>query len=175
MTCYDEFPVSTVIYNWVTAGGVMALGAAVAAQFGLGVLIGYVLLLAVAVVGILATVCARCESYYGHRCGLGLGKIVPVLFKQGRTDLYFRTPMQFVYVFLVLVALVWPIVGSIVLLVNGLGVAPLAQLVAAMVLLLALGVPHPKLVCGHCKQGQCGACPVGRRFTSAKQIAGGGS
>jgi hypothetical protein len=91
MTYCDEFPVSTVVYNWTTAGGVMALGAAVAAQFGLGVLIGYVLLLTVAVIGIMVTVCSRCESYYGHRCGLGLGKTVPVLFKQGQTNLYFRT------------------------------------------------------------------------------------
>ena len=86
MTCYDEFPVSTVVYNWVTAGGVMALGVAVAVQYGVGVLVGYALLLVVALMGLLATVCARCEGYYGHRCGLGLGKIVPLLFKQGQTD-----------------------------------------------------------------------------------------
>ena len=163
--CYDEFPVSTVVYNLVTAGGLMALGAAVAAQFGLGVLIGYVLLLAVAVAGILATVCARCAGYYGHRCGLGLGKIVPVLFKQGQTDFYLRTPMQFVYVILLLVGMVWPIVGGVVLLARGAGAGRLAQLVAAVILLLAFAVPHPKLVCRHCRQGECAACPVGRGFS----------
>jgi hypothetical protein len=160
--CYDEFPVSTVVYNLVAAGGLMALGAAVAVQFGMGVLIGYVLLLAVAVMGILATVCARCAGYYGHRCGLGLGKIVPVFFKQGRTDLYLRTPMQFVYVGLLLVGLIWPVVGGGVLLVQGFSAWRLVQLIATVVLLLALGVPHPKLVCSHCRQGECGSCPVGR-------------
>jgi hypothetical protein len=164
MACYDEFPVSTVVYNLIAAGGVMALGAAVAAQFGVGVLIGYVLLVAVAAVGILATTCARCESYYGHRCGLGLGKVVPALFKQKRTDLYLRTPMQFVYVGLLLVALAWPIVGSAVLLVQGFGAWRLVQLVAAVILLLVFGVPHPQLVCSHCRQGECGACPAGRIF-----------
>jgi hypothetical protein len=162
MACYDEFPVSTVIYNAVTAGGVLALGVVISVQFGLGVLIGYVLLLAVAAVGVLATVCARCESYYGRRCGLGLGRIVPVLFKQGRTDLYLRTPMQFVYVILFLVAMVWPIVGGAILLAGGFGVGRLVQLIATVVLLLALGAPHPRLVCSHCRQGECGACPVGR-------------
>jgi hypothetical protein len=162
MTCYDEFPVSTVVYNWVMVGGVMALGAAVAAQFGVGLLVGYLLLLAVAVTGILATTCARCKSYYGHRCGLALGKLVPLLFKQRQTDLYFRTPMQFVYVGLLLVGLLWPIVGGVILLVGGFGVGRLAQVVAAVVLLLAFGVPHPKLVCSHCRQGECGDCPVGR-------------
>ena len=164
---HDEFPVSTVVYNWATAGGVMALGAVVAAQFGVGVLVGYALLLAIAAVGILATVCARCASYYGHRCGLGLGRIVPVLFKPGQTDLYFRTPMQFVYVLLFLVGILWPIVGGVVLLVGGFSMGRLAQLIAAVVLMLAFAVPHPKLVCSHCRQGNCGACPVGRRFTSA--------
>jgi hypothetical protein len=167
MACYDEFPVSTVIYNAVTAGGVLALGVVISVQFGLGVLIGYVLLLAVAVVGVLATACARCESYYGRRCGLGMGRIVPMLFKRKRTDLYLRTPMQFVYVILFLVAMVWPIVGGAVLLAGDFSVGRLMQLIATVVLLLALGVPHPKLVCSHCRQGECGACPVGRHFTSA--------
>lgn len=161
MTCYDEFPVSTVVYNWVTAGGVMALGAAVAVQFGVGVLVGYALLLAAALVGILATVCARCESYYGHWCGLGLGKVVPLLFKQGQTDLYLRTPMQFVFVILFLLGMVWPIVGGVVLLRQGFSMWRLVQLVAAVALLLAFVVPHPRLVCSHCRQGECGACPVG--------------
>ena len=163
MTCYDEFPVSTVVYNWVVAGGVMALGAAVAAQFGVGVLAGYALLLVVALVGTMATLCARCAGYYGHRCGLGLGKVVPLLFEQGQTDLYLRTPMQFVYLVLFLMGMAWPIVGGVVLLVDGFSVWRLVQLVAAVALLLAFAVPHPRLVCSHCHQGACGACPVGRK------------
>lgn len=164
MTCYDEFPVSTMVFNAIAAGGVMVLGVAVAGQFGVGVLIGYVLLVAVAVMGILATVCARCESYYGHRCGLGLGKVAPALFKQKQTDLYLRTPMQFVYVILLLAGLIWPVVGGVVLLAQGFGTWRLVQLVAAVVLLLAFAVPHPKLVCSHCRQGECGACPAGKIF-----------
>lgn len=164
MTCYKEFPVSTVIYNWATAGGVMVFGVAVAAQFGVVVLFGYMLLLAIAIMGILATVCARCESYYGRRCGLGMGKAVPLFFKQGRTDLYLRTSMQLVYVILFLVAMVWPIIGNAILLIVNFGVGRLAELVAVVVLLLAFVVPHPKLVCSHCRQGECGACPVGRIF-----------
>ena len=162
MACYDDFPISTVVYNLVTAGGVLALGVVISVQFGLGVLVGYVLLVAVAMLGVLGTVCARCAGYYGHRCGLGLGKVAPLFFKQGRTDLYFRTPMQFVYLVLFLAAIVWPIVGGAILLGGEFSVGRLVQLVAAAVLLLALGVPHPTIVCSHCKQGECGACPVGR-------------
>jgi hypothetical protein len=164
MTCYDEFPVSTVVYNWVAAGGVMVLGAAVAAQFGVGALVAYGLLLAVALVGTVATVCARCEGYYGHRCGLGLGKVVPLLFKQGQTDLYLRTPMQFVFLILFLLGMAWPMVGGVVLLRAGSSAGRVAQLVVALALLLAFAVPHPRLVCSHCRQGECGACPLGKRM-----------
>jgi hypothetical protein len=164
MTCYDEYPVSTVVFNAVVAGSLMVLGVAVAAQFGVAVLVGLVALLLIGLVGILGTVCARCQSYYGHRCGLGLGKIVPVLFEQKQTDQYLRTPMQFAYVVLFLVGLIWPIAGNAILIARGFGVGQLVQLVAIVVLLLALAVPHPKLVCSHCKQGECGACPMGSRM-----------
>lgn len=162
MACYDEFPLSTVIYNWAVAGGVMVLGAAVAAQFGVGVLLGYALLLAVALVGTLATVCARCEGYYGRRCGLGLGRVVPLLVKQGDTDRYLRTSSQFVALILFVLAMVWPILGGAVLLSRGFGMGRLVQLVAAVALLVAFVVPHPRLVCRHCHQGARGDCPLGR-------------
>jgi hypothetical protein len=162
MTYYDEFPLSTVIYNWAMAGGVMALGVAVAAQFGAGVLLGYLLLLLVALLGAMATICARCASYYGRRCGLGLGRIVPLLVKRGDTERYLRTPTQFVALILFGLAMVWPILGGAVLLARGFGVGRLVQLVAAVALLVAFVVPHPRLVCRHCRQGACGACPVGR-------------
>jgi hypothetical protein len=168
MTCYDEFPVSTVVYNWVTAGGVVALGVAVAVQFGIGALIAYALLLVAALVGILATVCARCEGYYGHRCGLGLGKVVPLLFKQGQTDLYLRTPMQFAFVILFLLGMAWPIVGGVILLREGFSTWRLTQVVIAAALLLAFAVPHPRLVCSHCRQGECGACPMGKKIREGK-------
>jgi len=166
--CYDEFPISTVIYNLTVAGGVIALGAVVAAQFGVGLLLGDALLLAIALVGIMATTCARCEGYYGRRCGLGLGKVVPLLFKQGQPHLYLRTPMQFVYVILLLVALVWPIAGSAILMARDASGGRLVQFGAAIVLLLALAAPHPRIVCRHCRQGAGGGCPIGQKIQATR-------
>jgi hypothetical protein len=164
MRCYDEFPLSTVIYNWAAAGGVMALGAAVAAQYGVGVLAGYGLLLVVALVGTTGSVCARCAGYYGRRCGLGLGKVVALLFKKRNTDLYLRTPMQFVFLVLFVLGMAWPSLGGAVLMARGFSVGRLLQLGAAVALLLAFVVPHPRLVCSHCRQGASGDCPVGQRM-----------
>jgi hypothetical protein len=168
MTCFDEFPVSTVVYNWVTAGGVMALGATVAVQFGATAMVAYALLMVIAFVGTLATVCTRCKGYYGRRCGLGMGKVVSLLFKQRQTDMYLRTPIQFVFVVKFLLGMAWPIVGGAVLLSEGLGVGRLVQLVAAVALLLAFAVPHPRLVCSYCRQGECGACPIGKKMWEAR-------
>ncbi len=112
----------------------------------------------------MATACARCAGYYGRRCGLGLGTLVARLFKQKPAELYLRTPAQVVYVLLFLVAMLWPIAGSALLVASGSGTWSLVQLIAAVALLLAFAVPHPTLVCRHCKQGACGACPVGKRF-----------
>jgi hypothetical protein len=164
VTCYDEFPLSTVTYNWATLGGLIALGVVIAVQLATWVVVGYLLLLVVALVGTLATICARCGGYYGHRCGLGLGKVVPLLFKQGPVDRYLRTPMQLVYAILLLAGMVWPIVGSAIRLARGPSTWPLAHLVAAVALLLAFAVPHPRLVCSHCRQGACGACPLGQKI-----------
>lgn len=162
MESYSEFPISTLIYNGVTLGGSLAIGAVVLAQFGIGAAVAYLLLLALAVVGVLGTVCVRC-TYYGSRCALGLGKVVPILFKKGQESEFFRTAAQFVATLsLVLVVLV-PLAGSAALLIGGFSVWRLVQLIAVVGLFLAGLIPHTRLVCSHCRQGECGACPVGRQ------------
>ena len=166
MACYREFPVSTVVYNAITLGGAGVAGAIVAAQFGPWALGGYVLLVTIAGVGVVATVCARC-GYYGQRCGLGLGRVVPLLFARGPEEEFFRTAPQFVTTLLLVVALLLPIAGGVYLLVERYTTWRLVQLIALVGLLLAGLAPHPGLVCRHCCQGARGACPVGQRLWQA--------
>ena len=161
MNCYDEFPLSTVLYNGVTIGGAAAIGVIIVAQFGLGVMVGYLVLLALAMVGLLATVCTRC-SYYGHRCALGVGKLVPRFFKKGPADEFARTAPQLWFTGLLLVLLlVLPVAGGVDLLIRQFSAWRLVQVVALVGLLLAGLVPHPRLVCRHCRQRESGACPIG--------------
>lgn len=164
--CYREFPVSTVIYNAVTLGGAVILGILIVAQLGLGAAVGYLALLVAAVVGLLATVCARC-GYHGRRCALGLGLVVRV-FRKKPEDEFFCTWPQFVSLLLLASALALPIVCGVGLLVIGFDWLRLALLAGMVGLLLAGLIPHPRLVCGHCCQGESGACPVGRAFWNAK-------
>jgi len=150
-----------VIYNLVTLGGVLVVGVVVVAQFGSWATVGYLLLLALTGVGLLATVCARC-GYYGRRCALGLGKVVALAFKKGQEDEFFRTGPQSVILLLVLLLLL-PIAAGIVILIRDFSAWRLALLAAQVGLLLAGLVPHPQLGCGHCCQGEHGVCPIGRQ------------
>jgi hypothetical protein len=166
--CYDEFPVSTVVYNLVTLGGALAIGVIVMAQFGPWATGGYLLLLALAVVGVLGTVCARC-GYYDRRCALGLGQVVALVFKKGPEDEFFRTASQFVALGALVILLLLPVAGGIVLLTRGFSAWRLALLAAVVGLLLAGLIPHPRLVCGHCCQGKRGVCPVGRQIWKTRE------
>jgi hypothetical protein len=160
MACYDEFPRSTVRYNAVTLGGATLIGLVIVAQFGPWAAIGYLSLLAFAAVGLLATVCARC-GYYGHRCALGIGRLIPLLFKKGQEDEFAGTASQLFSTGLLVLLLIVPVAGGVTLLVRGWAVWRLLQLVALVGLLLAGLVPHPRLVCRHCRQRERGACPIG--------------
>ena len=170
MKCYQEFPLSTVIYNTVTLGGALVVGVIIVAQFGLWATAGYLLLLALTGVGLLATVCARC-GYYGRLCALGLGKVVALAFKKSREDKFFRTGPQFVVLLLLALLLLLPITGGAALLVGTYSTGRLALLVALVGLLLAGLAPHPRLVCGHCCQGERGVCPVGRQLWKMKSLS----
>lgn len=64
MTYYDEFPLSTVIYNWTVVGGLVGLGIAVAAQVGVGLLLGYA-------VSHSRLVCSHCRQGVCGDCPLG--------------------------------------------------------------------------------------------------------
>jgi len=162
MKCYSEFPLSTMIYNLVALGGALGGGVVVVAQFGSWATVGYLLLLALMGVGLLATVCARC-GYYGRRCALGLGKVVALAFKKGQEDEFFRTASQFAVLLLLVLLLLLPIAGGIALLIRDFSGWRVALLAAQVGLLLAGLVPHPRLVCGHCCQGERGVCHIGRQ------------
>jgi hypothetical protein len=163
MKCYPEFPTSTVVYNAATLGGAVVVGAIIIAQVGLWAAAGYLALLFLTGSGLLSVICARC-SYYGSRCALGLGVVSGLFFKKGRDDEFFRTPGQLIVLLLLALLLLLPIAGGIILLITEYSVYRLALLVALVGLIMVGLIPHPRIVCGHCCQGERGLCPVGKLF-----------
>jgi len=161
MECYDSFPRTTVIYNLLTLGGAMVVGAIVLAQLGLWFGVGYLALLALTGYGMLALICARCY-YYDRRCALGVGKVVALFFKKGQEEEFGQTASQKAILPLLAIVLLLPLVGGIVSLVVGYSTLRLVLLVALLALLVAGVAPHPRLVCSHCKQAEKGCCPIGK-------------
>jgi hypothetical protein len=158
---YRDFPIWIVLYNAVTFGGVFAMGVIIAAQLPIWMFITYLALLLVVAVCLPALVCSRC-GYYGHRCAMGVGKVVALVFKKRSEDEFFRTKPQFLIVLLYLLALILPAIGAIWIFADQPSAWRLAQLAVVLGLLLAGLLPHTKLACAHCRQGECGACPAGR-------------
>ncbi|UCG61320.1 MAG: hypothetical protein JSV52_13520 [Candidatus Zixiibacteriota bacterium] len=161
MESYREFPVWIVLYNLITFAGVLIMGVIIALQFPVWVLIAYLVLLVLVAVCLPAVVCSRC-GYYGHRCAMGVGKLVKVLFRKRHEEEFFRTKLQLVVVALYLLALLLPFVGSIWLFADRYSTAAFGQLLIVSVFLLAALAPHTKLACAHCRQGECSLCPLGR-------------
>ena len=161
MECYESFPRTTVIYNLLTLGGAMVMGAVVLTQLGVWAVVGYLVLLALAGYGVLALVCTRCY-YYDRRCATGIGKVVALFFKRGQEEEFGQTASQKAVMLLLALVLLLPLVGSIASLAVGYSTLRLVLLVALVALLVAGLVPHPRLVCSHCKLAEKGCCPIGK-------------
>ena len=161
MKCYDSFPGTTVIYNLLTLGGAMVMGAVVLTQLGVWAVVGYLVLLALTGYSMLALICARCY-YYDRRCATGVGKVVALFFKKGQEEEFGQTASQKAVMLLLAIVLLLPLVGSIVSLVVGYSMLRLVLLVALLALLVAGLAPHPRLVCSHCRLAEKGCCPIGR-------------
>jgi hypothetical protein len=161
MECYESFPKTTVIYNLLTLGGAMVMGAVVLTQLGVWAVVGYLVLLALTGYGMLALICARCY-YYDRRCATGVGKVVALFVKKGQEEEFGQTASQKGITLLLAVVLLLPLVGGIVSLVVGYSMLRLVLLVALVVLLIAGLAPHPRLVCSHCKLAEQGCCPIGK-------------
>jgi hypothetical protein len=161
MECYGSFPRTTVIYNLLTLGGAMVIGVIVLAQLGVWVGVGYLVLLALTGYGMLALICARCY-YYDRRCATGVGKVVALFFKKGREEEFGQTASQKGITLFLAVVLLLPLVGGVVSLVVSFSTLHLMLLVALIALLVAGLVPHPRLVCSHCKLAEQGCCPIGK-------------
>ncbi|MFC1641983.1 hypothetical protein ACFL5O_04740 [Myxococcota bacterium] len=146
---------SKTVYNLAAAAAFLTSGAVVSASMGSWALGGYLMALFSGAMLALVTVCHRC-SYYGHRCALGAGKLVPLVRGRGRSDEFGQTRTQFLVVVLLAAVPAVALVGAGHLLLAGEWLRPSLFLVSA----LALFWPHPRWMCRYCVQRERG-CPVG--------------
>jgi hypothetical protein len=81
MTCYDDYPVRVVLFNLVELLAALVLGLVLVAQLGWWAVSAFTVVGCLGLILSLVYGCTRCH-YYGKVCGLGLGKMASLVFRQ---------------------------------------------------------------------------------------------
>ncbi len=157
MEYYENYPRSIVAINLLPALIGLAVSLIVLAQLGSWAWMGYLVLYLLETGSVLAFACTRC-CYYGVNCGMGYGRIAAILFKKGAEEGFHKATSHKMAGILMLVIFPLPILGGIALLILGFSLYRLLLLLALIGLTVAGIVNRPRLVCGHCKQGESGRC-----------------
>jgi len=161
MTCYDDYPVRIVLLNLVELLAALALGLVLVAQLGWWAVLAFAVVGCLGLILSLAYGCTRCH-YYGRVCGLGLGKIAPLVFRQRQQGDFGRALSQTVAWTLVGLTLALPLAAGLVSLNAGSGLFGLAQLGVFLALVFVIALTHSRFVCGHCRQARDSVCTLGR-------------
>jgi hypothetical protein len=157
MCCHHDFPLRKTAYNLLSGSAFLVTGGLVTLSVGVGWLDAYLAALLAGLILTVATVCNRC-AYFGHRCALGIGRLVPLVRSRGQIEEFCKTWPQILAVGFLIMAPVIAGVCAVRLLMVGQGLLPSAFLAA----MLAFVLPHPRWMCRYCAQREQGPCPVGR-------------
>lgn len=161
MTCCDEYPVRIVLLNLAELLAALAIGLMLVAQLGWWAVLAFAFVGCLGLILSLAYGCTRCH-YYGRVCGLGLGKIAPVVFRQRQQGDFGKALSQTVAWTLVGLTPALPLAAGLVSLAAGSGLFGLAPLGAFLALVFVIAVTHSRYVCGHCQQARDRICTLGR-------------
>jgi hypothetical protein len=161
MICPDDYPTRMVILNLIELLPALMVGLLLVAQLGWWSVLSYATVGCLGLGLSLAYGCTRC-AYYGHLCGLGLGKIAPLAFRQRGGEEFGQTLSQTVAWTLVGLTLAWPLAAGLVALARGFSLSALAMLVALLALIVVIVLTHSRCVCAHCRQAREGRCTLGR-------------
>ena len=164
---YKNFPIWIVLLSNILAISIYVIGAYILAGFGVLFSALYLLYCLLMEIMVLRRSCVDCY-YYGKVCGLGKGKLCPLLFKKGKPERFVKKEVSLFSVLPDFMVFIFPIVGGIILSIRNFT----WLLVALMIILavLSLGgnaVMRGSFVCKYCKQREIG-CPAEKLFSKEK-------
>ena len=162
MEYYENYPRSLVAFNLLSSLAGLAVGLLVLAQLGTWAWTGYLVLYLLEMAAVLAFACTRCY-YYGKNCGVGYGKLSALLFKKRAEEEFHQATSHKAAGIFMLVISPLPILGGIASLIVGFSLQRLLLFLVLIGLMVAGFVTRPRLVCGHCKQGESGRCMMAPR------------
>jgi hypothetical protein len=162
MESYENFPIWMVILSNALSLSIYVIGFYIFLFFGLILAVPYLLYCIWMEASVLRRRCVNCY-YYGKVCCFGKGRLCSYFFKKGNVKFNSRKitmrdllPDFGVFIF--------PMIGSVILLVMNFSWAILALLLLLTVLTFSGNAfIRGRLACMHCKQRKIG-CPAERLF-----------
>jgi hypothetical protein len=162
-TCYERFPGPIVLLANLVGLSIYAVGTYLLWQLGVWWGVLYVLYCGWMEWRLLTKSCVNCY-YYGKVCGFGKGKLCAVFFKQGDPERFGEKPFSWRDLIPDMGVLVFPVVGSVILLIRDFSWVTVTLLVVLIVLGFAgNAVVRGSFACKYCKQREIG-CPAEKLF-----------
>jgi hypothetical protein len=167
-TSYETFPVSMAVLSALVTVSVYALGAYLMSGLSLLTMGVYIAFCAWVEVTVFRESCVNCY-YYGRVCGLGRGKVAPMLFKRGDPRRFVERQVCWKDVVPdVLVALL-PLAGGVFVLISEFSWSTLTAMVALLVLSMGgSALIRQAYACKYCAQKELG-CPASALFSRGRE------
>ncbi len=164
---YKNFPFSLIAASVLVNISIYALGAFILAGFGTLMAALYLLLCLGNEVHVMIKSCADCY-YYGKWCAFGRGKAAALFFKRGDPQRFLTKSISRKDLTLDMLTVVFPLVGGIALLING--ISWVIVIALALLLTFSFGgnyLIRSRVACFYCKQRELG-CPAERFFSTQR-------
>ena len=167
-TSYENFPLwipfIAVLISIISYG----IGAIILSGLGIIFSILYILYCIAMELMIIFRSCKNCW-YYGKICGLGKGKIAPLLVKKGDMTKFADRDLSMVHMIPDFLVVVLPLFGGIILLVLNFSILVLSLMVVLIVLFFGgTAFVRGTFACKYCKQKYIG-CPAFDIFNKNKK------
>lgn len=165
---YENFPLRIVLLSNALSLLTYALGAYILLNFGMPVVILYLMYCLWVEANVLRLSCVGCY-YYGKVCAFGKGRLCAMLLKKAAPGTFAKRKISPVDILPDVLVFIIPVIGGVVLSISNFNWA----IVGAMAALLVLSSAGNALVrgsfaCKYCKQRELG-CPADRMFNRKKR------
>jgi hypothetical protein len=164
---YEHFPFSMILFAVLVNVSIYTLGVFILSGFGNIVAALFLFCCLGVEIHVMKKSCVDCY-YYGKWCAFGKGKVAPFLFKQGDPKSFPSKCMSWKDLLPDMLVLLIPLVGGIVLLVQGFSWGT-AVMLAALSALSFHGnyIVRSRIACKYCKQRELG-CPAEQFFNKQR-------
>jgi len=165
---YENFPLwipfIAILVSIISYG----IGAIILSEFGIIFAILYILYCIAMELMIIFRSCKNCW-YYGKICGLGKGKIAPLLVKKGDMKKFADRDISMAHMIPDFLVVILPLFGGIILLVLNFSILVLFLMVVLIVLFFGgTAFVRGAFACKYCRQKDIG-CPAYTIFNKKKE------